>query len=63
MAHAQAILNRAPEALNICRQAEGIFRDCGAVSQQAAAVCLSAEVSNLMGNKDVAGWQLGALRP
>ena len=51
LAHALAILNRGPEALTTCKRAEDIFRECGAVSDQATVVCLSAEISNLMGNK------------
>eukprot|EP00434_Breviolum_minutum_P020245 symbB.v1.2.017853.t1/scaffold1401.1/size121277/6 len=46
-----AILNRGQEALGTCRRAEDLFREAGAVSEQASTVCLSAEVANLMGNK------------
>eukprot|EP00435_Cladocopium_sp_Y103_P036146 s2853_g9.t1 len=51
LAHALAILNRGQEGLGTCRRAEDLFREVGAVSEQASAVCLSAEIANLMGNK------------
>ena len=50
LAHALAILNRGPEGLSTCRRAEDLFREVGAVSEQASAVCLSAEIANLMGH-------------
>ncbi|CAJ1370517.1 unnamed protein product [Effrenium voratum] len=51
LAHALAILNRGQEGLATCKRAEDLFRECGAVGQQASAACLSAEIANLMGNK------------
>lgn len=54
VAHGLAILNRGQEALGTCKRAEDLFRECGAVSDQATVVCLSAEVANLMGNKQKA---------
>ena len=50
LAHALAILNRGQEGLGTCRRAEDLFREVGAVSEQASAVCLSAEIANLMGH-------------
>lgn len=54
VAHGLAILNRGTEGLVCCRKAEDMFRECGAVGDQASAVCLSAEVANTMGNKSKA---------
>jgi tetratricopeptide (TPR) repeat protein len=49
--HGLAILTRTKESLNTCREAEQMFRECGATSDQACAVCLQAEIMNASGDK------------